>query len=455
MNIKLKFLGAAGSVTGSKTLLNVDKSNYLIDCGLFQGLKKLRLQNWRDFPIDPSLIKKILLTHAHIDHSGHLPTLVKQGYTGKILSTHSTKALCNLLLPDAGYLQEEDARFANQHGFSKHSPALPLFTVEDAHKALKQFESIEWNESVNLEENISAQWREAGHILGAATIQINVSGTRITFSGDLGRSNCPVMRPPTPIKETDYLILESTYGDRTHPEENTSESLEKIINKTIQRGGITLVPSFAVGRTQQILYYVHQLQLQRRIPNDIPVYVNSPMATEATRIYTDYNNDQALTLKDCQEMLKNVHFISSPQQSRALNGQSEPAIIIAASGMASGGRVLHHLKAFAPDKKNTILFVGFQAPGTRGEKMLSRSTDIKIHGEVIPVRAEVTKIDTLSAHADQNEMIAWLKNFQRPPKCVFLNHGEDAARTAFKKRIEEELHWRVALPSDLETIELQ
>jgi len=455
MKIHLQFLGAAGTVTGSKTLLHVDKKVYLIDCGLFQGLKKRRLLNWRKLPLDESTLGAVLLTHAHIDHSGYLPVLVKNGFKGNVFTTTATKALCGVLLPDAAYLQEEDAKFANKHGFLKHSPALPLFTHDDAEAALNLFKTVEWNKPLHIEEKLTATWFEAGHILGASFIQLNISGTRVLFSGDLGRMNCPVMHPPYTPPETDYLILESTYGNRTHPEEDVLSALQKIIERTLHRGGSVLIPSFAVGRSQQMLYYIHQLKTSGKLAKNVPVYLDSPMATKATKLFCDFHDAQALTQDECVKMVREVNFISTQEDSKKINTPEKPSIIISASGMATGGRVVHHLKFLAPEQKNTLLFIGFQAPGTRGEALLHGAKHIKIHGEQIPVHAEIASIESLSAHADQDEIMAWLRRFPKAPKKVFLNHGEDESRKGLKEKIEQELHWKVHIPEDLEEIFLQ
>lgn len=455
MKIHLQFLGAAGTVTGSKTLLHIDNASYLIDCGLFQGLKKRRLLNWRKLPLTESSLRAVLLTHAHIDHSGYLPVLIQHGFKEKIFSTPATKALCDILLPDAAYLQEEDAKFANKHGFSKHQPALPLFTHEDAEATLALFKTVEWEKTLELQENLTATWFEAGHILGASFIQLNISGTRVLFSGDLGRMDCPVMHPPHTPPETDYLILESTYGNRKHPEDDPLLALQKIIDRTLKRGGSVVIPSFAVGRSQQMLYYIHQLKLSGKLAKDVPVYLDSPMATKATKLFCDFHDAQALTQEECMNMVREVTFVSTQEESKKINNPEKPSIIISASGMATGGRVVHHLKFLAPDEKNTILFIGFQAPGTRGEALLHGAKHIKIHGEQIPVRAEIASIESLSAHADQDEIMTWLRSFPKAPKMTFLNHGEDESRKALKEKIEQELHWKVSIPEDLEEISLQ
>jgi len=445
MKITLQFLGGAGSVTGSKHLLTVHQKKYLIDCGLFQGLKELRTSNWKPLPLDPSTLSGVILTHAHIDHSGYLPLLVKRGFRGKIYTTAATTALCKVLLPDAGYLQEEDARFANKHGFSKHQPALPLFTMEDAEKSLEYFSAVPWEEKQKLSDSVYISFHPAGHILGAAFVQVHIHGTILTFSGDIGRYNGMTMNPPQPLLRTDYLVLESTYGNRIHPKENPKEELKKIIHQTFQRGGTLLIPSFAVGRAQQILFLLSQLKKEGAI-NGHPVYVNSPMAMKATEIFCKFTKEQALSESQCQEMMKTAHFVSGVEDSKKLNLGTESKIIISASGMATGGRILHHIKTLAPDPKNTILFVGFQAPGTRGEAIIHGTESVKIHGEQIPIRAKIILLDSLSAHADQAELMRWIQKTSKAPRVTFLNHGEQESREGLKKKIKETLGWNVVLP---------
>ena len=454
MKIKLQFIGATGTVTGSKFLLSVDKGNYLVDCGLFQGLKKLRRMNWETLPIEPSDITSVVLSHAHVDHSGYIPLMVKRGFKGVVFATHATRSLCQILLPDAGYLQEEDAEYANKHEFSRHRPALPLFTEKDARESLASFKSIAWDTKVPLSRNVSFQFLEAGHIIGASLVQFNCSGRIVTFSSDLGRQSTLTMNPPKEIRKSDYLVLESTYGNAFHPKNDPYVELKNIINKTIKRGGIVLIPAFAVGRTEKLLLLLSRLRENKDIP-DVPIYVNSPMASRATKVFCTFHVQNALTSDECSHLLRVAHFVSTTEESKNLSKRKDPAIIISASGMATGGRVLHHLKRLVTDPKNTILFVGFQAAGTRGEALVNHSKHIKIHGESIPVKAKVKVLETLSAHADQDEIITWLKSFEKPPKTTFLTHGEPDACIALKERIEEELHWNVQIPDYLDSYELK
>jgi metallo-beta-lactamase family protein len=454
MSLQIQFIGATGTVTGSKYLLTVDgKRKFLVDCGLFQGLKVLRLRNWNPLPFDPKEIEAVVLTHAHVDHTGYLPLLVKNGFRGKIYSSQGTAALCRILLPDAGHLQEEDADFLNRHKLSKHKPALPLYTEKDAIQSLDYFEPVSWNKKISLTPNLSFEFFPAGHIVGAAVVKFVSPQSRITFTGDLGRPNNVIMPPPVPLPETDYLIAESTYGNRTHAAEDPGTVLKGIISRTVARGGIVLIPSFAVGRAQELLYLIHQLKKKNEIPN-IPVYLNSPMSVQATKIYCDFHDEHRMSAEDCEAICRTAHFITTVDESKRLNTRTEPSVIISASGMATGGRVLHHLKFLAPNPKNLILFAGFQSAGTRGEAMISGADHVKIHGEMVPIRAEVASLDSLSAHADANEMIRWLGKTSRPPKMTFITHGEPMASESLRKRIQGELHWPCKVPDYLEICEL-
>ncbi|MBE7412287.1 MAG: MBL fold metallo-hydrolase [Leptospiraceae bacterium] len=453
MKLNLQFIGATGTVTGSKYLLTTNESKVLIDCGLFQGLKVMRERNRKPLPFRENQIDAIVLTHAHLDHSGFIPLIVKNGFKGSIYCTPATNALCDILLPDSGHLQEEDAEFANKHKFSKHSPALSLYTEKDARTSLKYLKNVEFNKKVKIAKDISAEFFPAGHILGSSIVRLSINGIVVTFSGDIGRQKNTTHFPPSSIPNTDYLILESTYGDRVHSDENPEEVIEKIIIDTIQRGGRLLIPSFAVGRAQQILYLIYKLQKRNSIP-EIPVFVDSPMASEATKIFLDYSKESKIPESECREFSRIAKFIESAKDSKNLSEDKTPSIIISASGMATGGRVLHHLKIIAPNPKNSILFAGYQAPGTRGEAMVKGNKLIKIHGEQIPVNAKVFQLDTLSAHADSEEIITWLKTFQNPPKTTYITHGEPSASETMRKKIREELGWDSTVPDYLEEVEL-
>lgn len=452
--MELKFLGATGTVTGSKYLLTSGNQRILVDCGLFQGLKQLRLKNWAKLPVDPKTIDVVVLTHAHIDHTGYLPLLVKNGFSGKVICTEATHELCKILLPDAAHLQEEEAEYANRRGFSKHQPALPLYTQEDAANALALFNSFKYEQVVSLGHDNVLTFHLNGHILGSASVRIHNPSTSIVFSGDIGRPNDILMKPPVPIKQADYLVVESTYGNRLHVQDDPKVKLAQIINKTVKRKGIVVIPVFAVGRAQELLYYIHLLKASGAIAENIPVYLNSPMAVDATAIFTHYQVEHRLTKEECIALNKTAHIVNSVEESRALNETKGPMIILSASGMASGGRVVHHIKAFAPKSNNTILFVGFQAAGTRGAAMLDGAKEIKIHGEYIPVRASVELIPNLSAHADYAEILTWLGHFEAPPKKTFIVHGEPVAADAMRHHIEEQYHWRTIVPEYLDVFSL-
>lgn len=456
--MKLKFLGATGTVTGSKYLLSSETESggtkrILIDCGLFQGLKQLRLRNWDKLPINPKDVDAVVLTHAHIDHTGYLPLFVKNGFSGKVYCTEATRDLCEILLPDSAHLQEEEAEYANRRGFSKHHPALPLYTQEDAQAALELLTPVDFEQDVDLGDGLTLRFSPNGHILGSAFVRIHNKKTSILFSGDIGRPNDILMKAPVTIRQTDYLLVESTYGNRLHERDDPKIKLAAVINRTVKRKGVVLIPVFAVGRAQELLYYIHLLKSSGAIP-DVPVYLNSPMAVDATEIFSHHRGEHRLTPEQCSALCRTAHMVNSIEESKQLNETAGPMIILSASGMASGGRVVHHLKAFAPNPNNTILFVGFQAAGTRGSAMLAGVESIKIHGEYVPVRANVEYISNLSAHADYSEILDWLRGFETPPKKTFIVHGEPVAADAMRLHIEEQLHWQVIVPDYLETVSL-
>ena len=452
--MKIHFLGAAGTVTGSKYLVSTNAHQVLIDCGLFQGLKQLRLRNWAALPFEPAALSSVVLTHAHLDHSGYLPLLVKSGFRGAIHCTPATYELCKLLLPDSGHLQEEDAEYANRHGFSRHKPALPLYTEEDAKHCLRHFQPVGVDRPIALGGGLEAELAPAGHILGAAFVTLNNGTSRTIFSGDLGRPNDPVISAPRGANTADYLIIESTYGDRRHPTADPLDELQAVVMRTIKRGGVVVVPSFAVGRAQALLWCIHQLKLQNRIPSSLPVFLNSPMAVDVTELYLRFRNEHRLEARECEAVCHAATYVNTVEESKQLNTRSQPMIIIAASGMATGGRVIHHLKAFAPDPRNTILFSGYQAAGTRGAALLAGATTTRVHGQDIPVRAEIAALSTLSAHADCDELLAWLQNFDAAPRRTFVTHGEPVAADALRQQIERRLGWDVHIPEYGETIDL-
>ena len=453
MSLKLSFLGGAGTVTGSKYLVENGRHRILVDCGLFQGFKALRLRNWAPFPVDPRSIDAVILTHAHLDHSGYLPLLVKKGFTGPILCTEPTAEFCGILLPDAAHINEKDAEFANRHGFSKHKPALPLYTAEDATRVLENFKPLTFDQSHSVPGGANARFRHAGHILGAASVELSWDGTTVVFSGDLGRYGDTTMLDPAPVEHADYLLVESTYGNRQHDQRKPDDVLEEVISRTTARGGTVVIPAFAVGRAQSLLFYLYRLKAAGRLRN-VSVFLDSPMAVDASEIFCRNLSHHKLTAQECRDSCAVAHYVRSVDESKALSANPMPKVIISASGMATGGRVLHHLKRYAPDAKNTVLFAGFQAGGTRGAAMIAGVQSVKIHGEHIPVRAEVRNLEMLSAHADSDELMRWLQGFTKAPRMTFVTHGEPSASDALRHRIEEELRRSCIVPDHGQQVEL-
>jgi metallo-beta-lactamase family protein len=453
VRMKITFLGATGTVTGSKYLIDCGASRVLVDCGLFQGLKQLRLRNRAPLPFDPNSLDAVVLTHAHLDHSGYLPLLVKNGFKGPIFCTAATRDLCSILLPDSGHLQEEEADFANRHGFSKHQPALPLYTRADAVRSLEFFESLPVEKEIELTRDLTCRLAPAGHLLGAVFVHLQGGGTDLLFTGDLGRASDPLLPAPTLIEEAAHLVLESTYGDRLHTDVDPRDTLEAVVSATARRGGSVVIPSFAVGRAQLVLLLLHQLKTAGRIP-DIPVFLDSPMATRATEVFARHLSGHRLSRSECDAVCATATVIDTVEESKAIDHMRVPRIIISASGMATGGRVLHHLKVFAPDPRNTVLFVGYQAAGTRGGAMIAGVKEVKIHGEHIPVRAEVAVLDNVSGHADYREILQWLGHFRRPPRTTFITHGEPVPADALRHRVEEELGWTCLVPEYREEVVL-
>ncbi|MBC7202473.1 MAG: MBL fold metallo-hydrolase [Pusillimonas sp.] len=449
--MELSFLGAAGTVTGSRHLLESGGKRILVDCGLFQGLKFLRQRNWAAFPVDPASIDAVVLTHAHLDHSGYLPRLVSNGFKGPIYASPATLELAEVLLLDSAHIQESDADFANRHKLSSHEPALPLYTQKDAQRAIDLFQPLERDQfHVIAGSNVKVKLHRAGHILGASIVEVRWDGRTLVFSGDLGRYDDPVMPDPDVIERADYLVLESTYGDRTHDPSPPEKVLEKLIVRTAEKGGSVVIPAFAVGRVQLLLYYLHLLQSQNRLPQNMPIYLDSPMSLRAQEIHCDYPGEQRLTKAQVRDINVVATRIESVEESKALDTSAMPKIIISASGMATGGRVIHHLKRYAPDPRSSVLFAGYQAAGTRGAKMLAGAQTIKIHGEYIPVKAELDNLSMLSAHADANEILRWLSGFRQAPLHTFLVHGEPEAADTLRCRIKDELGWRVGAVEHLE-----
>jgi metallo-beta-lactamase family protein len=454
MSVRLTFLGGVETVTGSKYLLETGERRILVDCGLFQGFKQLRLRNWAPLPVDPKSIDMVVLTHAHLDHTGYLPLLIKQGFAGPVISTEATRDLCTILLPDSGHLLEKDAEFANRHGFSKHRPALPLYTQKDAEGALASFKPIDFNDQRAFGSDIKIRFVPAGHILGAAIIELIAGGTKIVFSGDLGRPGSQTMLDPTPVQRADYLLVESTYGNRKHDPRDPEDALADVIVRTVGRGGTVLIPAFAVGRAQTIMFHLHRLKAAHRIP-DVPIFLDSPMAVDVTDLLCKYLAYHKLDALQCKTTCAVARYTRDAEESKRLDRDPVPKIIISASGMATGGRIVHHLKYYAPDHKNTVLFAGFQAGGTRGAAMIAGADSVKIHGQYVPVRAEVANLDMLSAHADASEILGWLRHFEAPPKMTFITHGEPDAADALRRRIEEELRWNCSVPQHRDWIDLK
>jgi metallo-beta-lactamase family protein len=450
--LRVQFLGGAGTVTGSRTLVHYDKFRILVDCGLYQGPKEIRQLNWDVF-LEAKNLDAVVLTHAHIDHSGYLPKLVKEGFTGPVYSTRSTKDLCEIMLLDAAHLQEEDARYANRSRHSKHDPALPLYTTDDAVRALKHFQPLSFDDWHEMVPGLSLRFLRAGHILGSSIIQFAYEGDHgsrlMSFSGDLGNGRSHIIKPPVALTETDYLVLESTYGDRVQPREDHIDLLGKIIKRVLGRGGTLVVPAFTVGRTQELLYIIRELESQKLIPKT-PVYVDSPMALDATQVYMNHPEELRLAFIDGQLQTPlcttSYEAVKSADDSMLLCMDTSPKVVISAAGMLTGGRILHHLKAKLPDPKSAVLFVGYQAEGTKGLLLKQGLTSVRIHHQLVTVEAEIISLDSFSAHADSDDIMDWLKNLKCPPRGVFLNHGEPNALRSLRYRIIHELGWKVVIP---------
>lgn len=484
MTMTLTFLGAARTVTGSKYLLDTGSAKVLIDGGLFQGLKELRERNWEQLPFKPSELAAVVLTHAHLDHCGYLPRLVKQGFSGRIFCTAGTRDLCRIVLPDSGRIQEEDAANANRHGYTRHAPALPLYGEADAFRAVSQLQPVGYERPMPVAPGVDVDFINAGHLLGSAYARVRANGQTILFGGDLGRYERPVLPDPTGVAEADYLLVESTYGNRVHARDDEGAKLADVINSTIDRGGKVIVPAFAIGRVEELLYWIRRLEEQKRIPI-VPVFVDSPMAAEALQRYKERLDEldpgmkpelhdgkaphdekahepQARRRRQAEEERRVCAFcterfktIASSAESKQLTQSKIPAVVISSSGMATGGRVLHHLKAALPDPRNTALFVGYQAEGTRGRRLVDGEREVKIHGRMIPVNARIELLESMSAHADSEEILRWLKGFTRPPKSTFVVHGEPAAMDALSALIRERLGWTVRMPQYREAVRLE
>jgi metallo-beta-lactamase family protein len=455
----LRFLGAAETVTGSRFLLSTPESSALVDCGLFQGLKELRLRNWDMFPVPAEAVNAVMLTHAHLDHSGYVPVLCREGFRGKVFATASTDALARILLPDSGHLQEEEALYANRKGYSKHKPARPLYTEQDALHSLEQFAPVPFESRIQIAPQLNASFRFAGHILGASSVLVEVSSPphRVLFSGDLGRQHHPILRPPSPVPEADVIVVESTYGDSRHNDAESLERFENAIVRTAERKGTIIIPSFAVDRTEVLLNQIRDSATSGRIPS-LPIYVDSPMALAALQIY------RSAIARRCDEIREgidasaldpgNLNEVRTVEESMALQLMEGPMIIISASGMATGGRVLHHLAHRLPNERNTVLLVGYQADGTRGRLLLNGEMAIKMLGRYIAVRAEIVNVPAFSVHADHTELIGWLRTAPRPPATCYVVHGEPTAAHALCDEIRKQLRWNAVVPRHLEVVRI-
>ncbi len=463
MNVRIKFLGGARTVTGSRHLLEVDQFKILIDCGLFQGLKELRLKNWENFPVDVTEIDAVVITHAHIDHTGYLPRLVREGYAGPVYCTRPTEELMQIMLMDSAKLQEEEAAFARKKGYSKHENPQPLYNSRDVEKVFPLIRSFDFRETASLNDQVKIKFHNASHILGASMVEIILDGEqqekRILFSGDLGRKEDILLYPPAEFHSADILVMESTYGDRDNPQGDHLEELATVINRAMDRGGCLLVPAFAVGRTQMLLYYMKLLSESGRIPN-VPVFFDSPMAFSVTEIYLKYHeyhklDKSTLHLDNGSAFdFKNLSYRRSQEESMAINEVNQNAIIISSSGMCTGGRIMHHLFHRLQRPEDTILFIGYQAEGTRGRRILNGEETIKIFGLEVPVKCHVEKLEGFSAHADKTEMVEWLKNFQYSPKNAYIVHGEEKSAVNFGDLISKDFGWNVYVPEFMETFEL-
>lgn len=450
--MKIRFLGAAGTVTGSRYLLSHNSTKILIDCGLFQGVKVIRSRNWKPFPISVNDIDAVVLTHAHLDHSGYLPRLYREGFRGKVWCTPATKALADIMLPDSGHIQEEDARHANRHGYSRHNPAEPLYTAEDAEQSLRLFRERDYHQPISIGP-FQITFVSSGHILGAASVRVECEGRLITFSGDVGRFNDPVMNPPEPLINTEWLVLESTYGDRLHAEEDPAETLASIISKTASRGGTVLIPAFAVGRAQVLMYLLTTLMAANKIPR-MPIYLDSPMAIDATDVFRHFNREHRLSRSQCETLCSHVTFVRSAADSQTLSGNNHPKVIIAGAGMLNGGRILHHLQAFGGDWRNALVIAGYQSEGTRGHALLNGAKQIRVYGQELEVNCQVAHVEGLSAHADYRELLGWLSPLEKAPSQTFITHGELLASDSLRKKIEHELGWEVTIPEQGDEITL-
>ncbi|HLF35304.1 MAG TPA: MBL fold metallo-hydrolase [Cyclobacteriaceae bacterium] len=463
MNVRVKFLGGAGSVSGSRYLLDINDHKILVDCGLFQGLKELRLRNWDNFPVPPEKIDAVILTHAHIDHVGYLPKLVKEGFSGPVYCTQPTEDLVRILLLDSAKLQEEEAAFARKKGYSKHADPQPLYDTKDAESVFPLINPVAYGDTLKINGEIKVKFHNAGHILGASSVEIILNGSNqkktMLFSGDIGRLDDPILYNPTLFEEADILFIESTYGDRDNPQGNQKKELSDVVNQAIDRRGCLLIPAFAVGRTQMMLYYMKELIEDGLIP-DIPVFIDSPMAFSVTELYKKYISFHKLkehmlgTNENAVFDFKNIQYRRSQEQSIEINEIRNDAVVISSSGMCTGGRILHHLFHRLQRPNDTVLFVGYQAEGTRGRKILEGEPTVKIFGLEVPVKCNIERLEGYSAHADREELLSWLSAFRSSPKQVFVVHGEPKCADIFAKTIRDKFNWNVTVPGYLESHEL-
>jgi metallo-beta-lactamase family protein len=450
----LRFLGGTGTVTGSKYLIESGGKRVLVDCGLFQGYKALRERNREPFPVPPDTIDAVVLTHAHLDHSGYIPALVRDGFRGNIVTTTGTAELCSILLPDSAHLLEEEAAHAARKGYSKHNPPKPLYTIQDVEQSLSQFRTADFDEKLEVVPGVTVTFLPAGHILGAAQLHIDVAGTSLHFTGDMGRQHDPLMKPPREFEGADILIAESTYGNRMHPNIDPESELAPALKPVLDRGGVVVIPAFAVGRTQGLMLHIWRLMELGKIPR-VPIYVNSPMAASATRMYHRHQEEHTIPDQDFDAVYDVAHMVGTVEESKALNEKHGPMIIIAASGMMTGGRVLHHLVAFGDDPNNAILISGYQAGGTRGALLAEGATALRIFGRDVPIRAEVIQLESMSGHADSQEILDWMSRAPRAPRMTYVTHGEPDAADRMRFRISDELKWNVRAPEHEDVIDLQ
>lgn len=460
MNVSIQFLGAAGTVTGSKYLLTIGQRKIMVDCGLFQGQKALRQRNWQPLPVNAADIEAVIITHAHIDHIGYLPRLHRDGFRGRIICTHATQELMQIMLLDSAKLQEEEAEYAARKGYSSHAHPEPLYNTHDVQALLPLVEGCDFDEAIRVSDNVGILFYYSGHILGAASIEMTVQGDtqtkKIVFSGDLGRYNDPVLHDMAALSEADVLLVESTYGNRETSAEDPDEKLARIINETVQKNGCLVVPAFAVGRSQTMLYHLQKLERAKKIPV-LPIYLDSPMAVTVSEVYARHLPDHRLPLDHSDKdifFLEKLQYIEKQQDSKQLNSLKGSAIIISASGMCEGGRVVHHLFHHLPQPDDTVLLVGYQAEGTRGRRIQDGEPEVRIFGKMVPVRCRVESISVLSAHADRSELLRWLSSFKTEPERVFIVHGEPKVAAAFARTLETERGWQPVVPQHLEVFSL-